>query len=213
MKETKEINGDAFVRNMLLALTFFTLTPVALFTSIFSLFILSQASIEQQVLGAEAEEYNLIHSPKAGVQVYASLPSVNPVVSVEAKVMDARPEIIRQYLEHYNSPLEPYANYIVAMADKYGLDFRLTTAIAQQESNLCKKIPPESYNCWGWGIHSQGTLGFADYEMAIETVSRGLREDYLDKGYATAEDIMAKYTPLSNGSWANGVDTFMGEME
>jgi len=99
------------------------------------------------------------------------------------------------------------------MADKYGLDFRLTTAIAQQESNLCKKTPAETYNCWGWGIHSKGTLGFEDYPHGIETVSRGLRKEYLDKGYLTVEDIMSKYTPLSNGSWAMGVSTFMAEMQ
>jgi hypothetical protein len=109
--------------------------------------------------------------------------------------------------------LEPYAPSIVDTADKYGLDFRLTTAIAQQESNLCKKIPPESNNCWGWGIHSQGTLGFSSFQEGIENVSKGLREEYLDKGFRTTEEIMSKYTPLSPGSWAEGVNKFMAEMQ
>jgi hypothetical protein len=158
-------------------------------------------------------ESNLISSPKSGVQVYASLPVKLPSVSGEIGAVDARPEIIRQYLEYYNSPLAPYSPFIVATADKYSLDFRLITAIAQQESNVCKIIPPGSYNCWGWGIHSKGSLGFSSFEEGIETVSKGLREEYLNKGYATVEDIMSKYTPLSNGSWANGVNTFLSQMQ
>ena len=107
----------------------------------------------------------------------------------------------------------PYANNVVTAADKYKIDFRLITAIAQQESNLCKIIPPDSHNCWGWGINSNGSLGFNSYEEAIDTVSKGLKEEYIDKGYTTPEQIMSKYTPLSNGSWAFGVNKFLTEME
>ncbi|MEK7470406.1 MAG: hypothetical protein AAB622_00150, partial [Patescibacteria group bacterium] len=119
----------------------------------------------------------------------------------------------RNYLERWNSPMSHLSEYIVQMADKYDLDYRLITAISQQESNVCKIIPPESYNCWGWGIHSEGSLGFSSYEKGIETVSKGLREEYLNKGYKTVEEIMSKYTPMSNGSWANGVNTFMTDMQ
>ncbi|MCD6226067.1 hypothetical protein J7J95_03265 [bacterium] len=133
----------------------------------------------------------------------------------QAKVVfgDARPILIRQYLEYYHSPLLPYADFIFAVSQMYGLDYRLLVAIAQQESNLCKKIPPESHNCWGWGIHSRGTLKFSSYPEAIEAVARGLKEEYIDKGLTTPEQIMKKYTPLSNGSWAAGVRQFMEEIE
>ena len=107
----------------------------------------------------------------------------------------------------------PYVGDIIQIADYYDLDFRLTTAIAQQESNLCKKIPPGSHNCWGWGIHSRGSLGFDSYTDALDAVSKGLKFEYLDKGLSTPEEIMSKYTPLSNGSWAQGVSKFMEEME
>ena len=149
----------------------------------------------------------------SGVRVFASLPSTIPAIGGAPTATDARPELIKQYLEFYNSPLVPYAKFIVETSDKYQIDFRLITAIAQQESNLCKIIPPGSYNCWGWGIHSQGTLGFSSFEAGIETVSEGLKTEYLNKGYATVEEIMSKYTPLSNGSWAYGVNKFLGEME
>jgi len=149
----------------------------------------------------------------ASLKLYTALPGKTSQLSFGINTADARPVIIRQYLEKYHSPLFPYADNIFAVSQQYHLDYRLLVAIAQQESNLGKKIPPGSYNAWGWGIHSRGTLGFANWPEAIEVVARGLREDYLDKGYRTPEEIMTKYTPLSNGSWAFGVNQFMAEME
>lgn len=200
------------MRKIILVFLFFALTPVALGASLFSLVFLENSSStgHQEVLAA-SDTVNPF--PRSGVSVYASLPSTTPSVFGSADVSDARGALVKQYLASYNSQLEPYANFIVETADHYGVDFRLITAIAQQESNLCKKIPAGTYNCWGWGIHSQGTLGFDSFEEGIETVTKGLRDDYLNKGYVTVEDIMSKYTPLSQGSWAAGVTAFMDQMQ
>lgn len=199
----------SFWKNILFTILFFTMAPITLFTALFSLYSLNNSSQSKTVTSNE----NLIVSPQSGVKVFASLPVESPSIGSSIGASDARPEIIRQYLKTYNSPLLPYANFIVATADKYSIDFRLITAIAQQESNVCKIIPPGSYNCWGWGITGTSSLGFDSYEHGIDTVSKGLRENYLDKGYKTVEDIMSKYTPLSNGSWARGVSQFMSEMQ
>jgi len=199
----------SFWKNLILSFLFFSITPIAIIASLFSLIYLPKdAKIPLSV-----KETSFIQSPQSGVRVYASLPTNFPLISGHLNTADARPEIIRQYLLKYNSPLHPYSSEIVDTADKYGLDFRLITAIAQQESNLCKKIPPETNNCWGWGIHSRGTLGFSSYQEGIEEVSRGLRNKYLNSGLLSIEDIMSKYTPLSPGSWAEGVNKFMSEME
>jgi len=194
---------------MILAVVFFTITPLTLGVSLYSLISLKNSN---KVLGVQSTE-NVLLEPQSGVQVYASLPEITPTVSGEVGAADARPEIVREYLEYYNSPLIQYSDLIVKTADKYSLDYRLITAIAQQESNLCKIIPPGSYNCWGWGITSVGTLGFNSYEDGIEQVSKGLRENYLDKGYTTIDQIMSKYTPSSNGSWSHGVNEFMTAMQ
>jgi len=200
----------SFWKNLILVTLFFTVTPLALGTSLFSLVSLSNVSRANNETEAIREQ---VVYPKSGARVFASLPTDLPAISGAASSADARAELVRQYLETYGSPLEPYSKLLVDTADKYQLDYRLLTAIAQQESNLCKIIPPGSYNCWGWGIHSAGTLGFSSFEEGIETVSQGLRQEYLDKGFATVEEIMSKYTPLSKGSWANGVNKFMLEME
>ncbi|NCN51145.1 MAG: hypothetical protein GW762_05970 [Candidatus Pacebacteria bacterium] len=128
---------------------------------------------------------------------------------------DARPLIIANFLERYDSPLKPYDYYgvvIVEIADKYDIDFRLLPAIAMQESNLCKRIPEGSYNCLGFGIHERGTLGFENYEANFERAARELKAYYIDQGRVTPELIMKKYTPSSDGSWARSVNQWMSEM-
>lgn len=198
-----------FWKNIFLVAIFFTVTPLTLGISLFSLFSLkTNATVKENLVRS-----NLLVSPQTGVRVYASLPTKFPSVSEQITSADARPEILRQYMKSHASPLAPYANLIVQTADKYSLDFRLITAIGRQESNICRIIPPESFNCWGWGIHSKGSMGFSSFEEGIETVSNGLRTEYLNKGFTTIEEIMSKYTPLSNGSWAQGVSAYMSEMQ
>lgn len=198
----------SFWKNTILVFSFFTLTPLVLLVSLFSLFSLTKYNHKEE---GEVLGINIINP--SGVKVFASLPTDLAATSGHVVSSDARKEILKQYLTYYKSPLAPYAEKIVKEADENDLDFRLIVAIAQQESNLCKVIPHGSYNCWGWGIHSKGTLGFSSFEEGIETVSKGLKENYIEKGYKTVEDIMSKYTPLSNGSWANGVNQFLSQME
>lgn len=189
------------MRRLFLTVTFLTITPATL---IVSLIMLGSISSPQRVLGisAKPDSYRL----------YTALPEELAQVNSTVVAADARPVIIQEYLAKYNSPLEPYADFIVEISDNYGLDFRLLVAIAQQESNLGKKAPEDSYNAWGWGVHSQGTLRFSGWEEGIETVAAGLKEKYIDQGLTTTEEIMAKYTPLSNGSWAFGVNQFIDEL-
>ncbi len=166
------------------------------------------------------------------VDLSVGWPGVRSVVDSEAKVAvavgidesgveqefevvggDARVELVRRYLEFYHSPLEPYSQMIVDLSDSYGFEYFWIPAIGQQESNLCKKIPSDSYNCWGYGIHSKGTLRFASYEEALASFAEYLDREYFKKGYSTAEEMMRKYCPSSNGSWAYGVNQFIGELK
>ena len=134
-------------------------------------------------------------------------------LSSEIVYEDARPVIIRKYLEKYKSPLVPYADVIFQLSETYGFEYYWIVAIAQQESNLCKKIPENSFNCWGYGIHKRGTLRFENYELALRSYAEYLKREYFDKGLNTPELIMKKYCPSSNGSWARGVQQFIDELE
>lgn len=129
---------------------------------------------------------------------------------------DARAKLVEQFLREYSCPMEPYdfyANEYVTIADKYNLDFRLLPSISMQESNCCKKIPEGSNNCWGYGIYGDQVTRFESYEAGIEQVAATLAKRYSTQGLLDADEIMTRYTPSSNGSWAAGVLHFMNVMK
>ncbi len=198
------------LKKLALIIAFFTLTPVTIVASVLTLVSFSNDMnlvSKPEVLAASPSE-----SQKA--LVYAASTNKNtPSMNSQIISGDARPKIIHDYLNSQNSPLTPFAEKVVEAADKYGLDYRLLAAIAQKESGLCRRIPPDSHNCWGWGIHSKGTLMFDNYDEAIEVVSKGLREKYLDQGYVTPEQIMKKYAHPDSTTWADGVNMYMDQME
>jgi len=188
-----------------LAALFFSLTPITIFSSF--LFLLSNSQ-KGEVLGSAVSPVGFVN------RLYGALPPQTDEITLKAKTDDARCLLIEKYLKKYSSPLIPYSNLLCEVALKYNLDYRLMVAIAQQESNLCKNSPPEWYNCWGWGIHSKGTKTFESYQEAIETIAKGLKEKYCDKGYCNDPCLMMKkYTPRSNGSWCFGVKQFMEEID
>jgi len=146
--------------------------------------------------------------------VFAALPSFDQQMKTSIKIDDARPEIVRQYLAKHDSPLEPLAQLIVDLSDQYDFDYRWMVAIAQQESNLCKRIPPDSHNCWGWGIYGDKVTRFDSFEEALRRIAPQFVTIFL-KGDHTREpmEVMKTYTPPSTGSWANGVSTFFRHLE
>ncbi len=208
--QTSKTDSFSFWKKIVFITIFFLVTPIALGTSVLSLTTLTR----NKSLETSAKKTSLIYQyPMSGVQVFASLPSEFPSISSEIKAEDAKVGLIKQYLLKNKSPLEPYSSFIVNTSEKYGLDYRLTTAIAQKESGLCRAIPEGSNNCWGWGIHSKGTLKFDSYEEGIETVSKGLKDFYLDQGYETVDEIMGKYAHPSSTTWADGVLHYMSQIQ
>lgn len=144
---------------------------------------------------------------------YAALPTSQNVFSANIYELDGRVEKIRQFLQKYGSPLEPYAQDVINAAEEYGLDYRLVPAIAMQESNLCLKIPEGSNNCWGFGIYGGKVHKFVDYKEGIYAVSKTLGTKYKDNGLITPDQIMTRWTPSSNGSWAFSVNHFMDKLK
>lgn len=187
--------------------------PIATVTTLvvtFIFFLIFPLGTQGTVKGAKtAQNVEL----RTSYQLFTALPSLDNTVEENLTVEDARVEIVRQFLNQYNSPLFSHARLLVDTADKYNMDFRLLPAVAMQESNLCQKIPDESYNCWGYGIYGDKILRFASFEDAIEKVAKGLADDYIYVGLTTPELIMRRYAPSSNGSWAQSVSHFMEKME
>lgn len=186
--------------------------PSTIATLLLSLVLLFQTSQVREI-GALAKNTIRQHYLDNGYQMYSALPSVLGSFSSAFQAGDARPEILRQYLVKYRSPLLPYTEEIVQLSDENKLDFRLIVAIAQCESNVCKKIPEDSYNCWGF---ENGSTKFNSWEHALYRVAKTLKEGYIDQGLVTPEQIMPKYAPPSvakGGPWAKCVSQFLQEME
>jgi hypothetical protein len=186
-------------------LIFFIITPLIIFLSSSLLLSYSQLS-----LYPVSPSFNSIYSATDE----KSLPFTN--ILGYFSTSDARVYIVKNYLKKYSSPLEPYSQNLINISDKYSLDYRLLVAIAQQESNLCKKIPESSHNCWGYGIYDDKITRFDNYPQAMDIVANTLKHKYIDFGFDTPEKIMAKYTPPSlekGGPWAKGVNQFMNDLE
>ncbi len=144
---------------------------------------------------------------------HSSSPFVMGVFSTDTELADGRVANLKQFFRKYHSPLYDHAELIIKVSDQYKFDYRLLPAISMQESGACKYIPSDSHNCWGWGIYGNTVTRFESYEEGIETVAKGLKKYYLDKGMVTASQIMARYTPSSNGSWQHGVNVFLKMLE
>ncbi len=196
--------------NLSLVGLFFVFVPMLIFSQIF---LLTQLGGEDEMVYVPVLSEAVADNSRSAGSIFSPNSTVEKEYNSSVVTADARPILIKNYLEKYNSELAPYSQLIFDVSQEYGLDYRLITAIAQQESNLCKKAPENCYNCWGVGIHSRGTMCFDSYPEAIKWFGRYLREEYYDLGINTVEDIMGKYCPLSNGSWASGVRQFMAEIE
>jgi len=146
--------------------------------------------------------------------MFAALPSFDQEIKTSIKTADARPELIRQYLNGYGSPLEPYSDLIVQLSDQYNFDYRWLIAIAQQESGLCRHIPDNSFNCWGWGIYGDKVTRFDSYEDALRRISPQFTSIFLKGSHSKDPmEVMKTYTPPSDGSWAEGVSTFFDNLD
>ncbi len=184
---------------------FIFLATINLFLSIKALaYFEKQSLIEKMIADIDQKKNNFYSS---------YIVNSKKTVKTEATIADGRVANLKAFFRKYNSPLYDYAEKIVEVSDKYQFDYRLLPAIAMQESNLCRVIPENSYNCWGWGIYGSLVTRFSSYDEAIETVAKGLKTEYIDKGLVTASMIMKKYTPPSQGSWAHGVNTFLRALE
>ena len=129
---------------------------------------------------------------------------------------DPHIEVLEAYLESKKSPMSKNAVDFVEAANQYDLDWRLVAAIAGLESGFGKHTPGnelffnESYNGWGWGVYGTQALGFKSWKDGIYTVSRGLRENYVNKGLTEPLSMNRKYA--SSPTWGVRVNIFMAQI-
>ena len=115
---------------------------------------------------------------------------------------------IETVLKRYGSPMSDEADSFVKTCAKYQLDCYLLPSIAGLESTFGKFIWPNSYNAFGW---ARGFMMFDSWEQGIDTVGKGLRKGYLNKGALTVEDIGPIYS--ESPTWAVRVNFFINQFE
>jgi hypothetical protein len=163
--------------------------------------------------------FSLLALPLIGAKpVYArSLADLTStqVITIEAKEVDPRTVILKDYLAKRKSPLVNNAADFVEAADQYQLDWKLVAAISGVESTFGKHTPGNeqypSYNGWGWGVYGSQSLGFRSWKHGIYTVSEGLKKDYVDKGLTDPYAMNRKYAASKEWGWK--VDFFLKDIE
>lgn len=131
---------------------------------------------------------------------------------VDKYAQDARVKVLKEYLASYNSPLANNAETFVKQADIYQLDWKLVAAISGVESTFAHQIPYNTNNAWGWGIHGDNMIYFDSYDEAIETISKSLRKNYMNKWGAQDVYQIGKFYAASP-TWAQRVDYFMNQID
>lgn len=134
------------------------------------------------------------------------------VVQAQPQKEDNRAKILEAYLKKYNSPLATHAQTFIDEADKNDLDWKWVAAIAGVESYFGQQIPPYSYNAWGYGVYGNNVRRFASWDDGIATVSKALREDYIDSwGASNIYQVGSFYA--ADKAWANKVTRFITELD
>lgn len=115
---------------------------------------------------------------------------------------------IKKVMEQYNSPMIPSLDAFMVTCEKYSLNCYLLPSIAVLESTFGRFIYPNSYNPFGWG---GGYILFENWDEGINTVGKGLRTNYVNKGAETIEQIGKIYS--ESPTWAVRVNLIQSQFE
>jgi len=159
---------------------------------------------------------------RSGWQDYTASRRMTPAEQAYQRLVleDARLAVLAELFREYDSPLLGQEAVFIQMADKYRLPWTLLPAIAGKESSFGKRVPYYrgrlSYNPFGWGVTGGKVIAFNSWAEAIETVAKGLRDKYFDKGLDTIAKIERYYTPPSyygSGHWRRDVTYLSQRLE
>ena len=189
------LRGRRMFKNLGRIYAWILLTPLTLLFTIFSLYTLTKSQSAEPVI--------------------ASTDNLNPVNSdsqvLGIQIIDFRPLRVAKFLK--GTPLEKYSDQIVAISDKYGIDYRLIPAIAMKETGAGRVSPEDSFNAWGF---ENGRTRFESWEQALESVAKTLKTKYVAKGMDTPDKMMPVYAPPAmenGGGWAKTINNYLAQME
>lgn len=134
--------------------------------------------------------------------------SYNYDVNPDLKNSIIKKIVIRRILNKYTSPLLEESDAFIESCNEYNLDCYLLPSITGLESSFGRFTYPNSHNPFGWG---GGYIMFDNWSLAIKTVAKGLRENYINKGAETIDQIGPIYA--ASPTWAVRVKYFKNVFE
>ncbi len=186
-------------KKLALGFAWLAITPVLILTLGFYVASQKSQTASSQKLQASLNSQNLDIDNTISGQVLGE------------KITDMRPILVSDFLK--GTPLAPYSKYMVEVADKYDIDYRLIPAIAMKESGGGAAVNQATHNAWGF---ENGSTKFESWEAAIDIVGKTLKNRYIAKGLTTPEQIMAVYAPpalATGGQWAKDINYYFSQMQ
>lgn len=164
--------------------------------------------VEAQIISPLANN-NIVVPANVGTVRPTQAVTPTPSVTANGAEGDIRVKKIQNYLVSKDSPLAPFAQYIVDESDKYDLSYTLIVSIAGKESSF-GIYNAGSFNAWGVRA-SKGFRNFSSWKDAIE-FEANLLSNYYRENMNTA--IQKKYCPdvECSSSWVTDVTNFQEDI-
>jgi hypothetical protein len=161
---------------------------------------------------AEAQIISPLANNSIVAPASASAQTLTPTPTVTANGAvgkDTRVKKTQDFLVSKDSPLAPYAQYIVDESDKYDLSYTLIVSISGKESSFGIHNAG-SFNAWGVRA-SKGFRNFSSWKDGIE-FEANLLSNYYRENMNTA--IQKKYCPdvECSSSWVTDVTSFQEDI-
>src|SRR3989338_10483929 len=151
----------------------------------------------------------IVHPVKAEVisddsaKILSTLPKISDSIRLAKKKL-----VMNRVLKQYESPMIESVDSFLTTCISYELNCYLLPSIAGLESTFGKYVLTGSNNPFGCG---NGLIRFESWDQAINTVGKGLKENYINKGAESVEQIGPIYA--TSKTWANRVTHFINVFE
>lgn len=129
-----------------------------------------------------------------------------PIIIEEPPItVDPRIEPLKNYLLSKQSPLANEAENLLAQEH-----WPLIIAIAQSESNMCKR---QMYNnCWGIG-GAWNLRRYASLKDAIVDINQLLANKYVARGADTPKEIVTRYVGSYSHNWVRAANQVLTQLD
>lgn len=173
--------------------------------------------IEEKTVRAEDEFVEIVAVSKEVTKEERSR-AIRKVTS-EIHSGDRRVLVLRAFFEAYRcgngtiSPMAEYSKELVEASDKYGLDWRYSTAIAGVETWFgCVGGADTIYkNAWGYGGGPSTRFVYNSWPEGIDAFSKGFAKGYgtKDLDFYRFASYYTRGLPGRNDRWADGVTSYL----